>query len=60
MKTQENEIGRWYRCPYCSNYSIFPEKCCGNNMIEVIGMVDQDIENKKKINPVLRQILNYN
>lgn len=35
---------KWYRCPYCWNYSVRPMKCCGENMVEVVEEDDDEKE----------------
>lgn len=40
MTTEKIAIGRWYRCPHCCNYALYPTRCCDDMMIEVDGETD--------------------
>ncbi|AKM82028.1 MAG: hypothetical protein UT28_C0001G0217 [Berkelbacteria bacterium GW2011_GWE1_39_12] len=41
-----NNIGKWFRCPNCSNYSLTPMECCGENMVEEH---EEEVENESLI-----------
>lgn len=34
MAIAKMATAKWYKCPYCWNYSLQPMECCGINMVE--------------------------